>query len=611
MLSVRRLAVVVTVMVAFVAAAARAQVLKQVPSDAIVVFKINNLQATSGKIASLAKQFGIDQIVAPLADPLAYAQEQFKWTKGLNTKGEAALVMLNPKRGTGPGYEAMVMLVPTSDYAAFLTNFEAPKTDGAVTEVTMPMDGGTSYCAQWGDYAALSPVKEIVATKPTSFITVTGLSAQEMDKKDAAIYVNFSELRGMALPAMKQNRTMILNQVTQAIKQQRAMMTGGRRGSTTQPSIADAAQSAAMMKTFVNHGLDIAEGFMTNTDSAVFGLDLGGQGIKTTTLVQFVPDTYPAKLAGKMKNTTSSMLTGLPSSKYLAYYGLTLDPAVTTQIISDATGPIIPDLEKAGENGKTIAKVIDLAKRLFAASTGGSAGWVSPGGQAGMGSLFQMITVSTGDAQKFRECQIEMMKYQQSIQQMSNPGMQTDVTYTPNAKTIDGVELGHMQMKFTVTGKSPQERQAAQMIKMMYGPNGLDAYGGNVDAGHHISVTGGNDALISSTIAAVKAKSDPMGDLAGTKSVAANLPPNRFMEMYVPVDNLIAVGVTYAKQFGMPINFPLPANLPPVGITGSTEANAVRFDTYISSQLVQSMIAAGMQMFMGLQGGGAGQPGGL
>ena len=76
-----------------------------------------------------------------------------------------------------------------------------------------------------------------------------------------------------------------------------------------------------------------------------------------------------------------------------------------------------------------------------------------------------MGKVATGDAQKLRAAQVERMKYQGTFQPMSNPGMQTDVTYTPNAKTVDGLELGRMQMKFTVTGKSPQERQAAHVIE--------------------------------------------------------------------------------------------------------------------------------------------------
>ena len=70
MKSVCRFAVPAALLLAMCALQARAQVLKQVPSDAMVVIKVNNLQATSGKVGALAKQFGIDQILVPLADPL-------------------------------------------------------------------------------------------------------------------------------------------------------------------------------------------------------------------------------------------------------------------------------------------------------------------------------------------------------------------------------------------------------------------------------------------------------------------------------------------------------------------------------------------------------------
>src|SRR5205807_1332485 len=121
---------------------------------------------------------------------------------------------------------------------------------------------------------------------------------------------------------------------------------------------AQANAMAPLIKTLVNRALDIAEGFMTSTDSASFGLDLGGNGIKTTTMLQFVPDSYPAQLTAKLKNTNNSMLTGVPAGKYLMFYGMTLDPAVNTQVISDLTAPIMPDLQNAGDTGKQIASMI-------------------------------------------------------------------------------------------------------------------------------------------------------------------------------------------------------------------------------------------------------------
>ncbi len=59
---VRRSAAVlaaVAVVVAFAGQAARAQVLQQVPSDAMVVFKVSNLKAVSDKVAKFSEALGL------------------------------------------------------------------------------------------------------------------------------------------------------------------------------------------------------------------------------------------------------------------------------------------------------------------------------------------------------------------------------------------------------------------------------------------------------------------------------------------------------------------------------------------------------------------------
>src|SRR4051794_25918419 len=96
---VRRLGVLAGVAIAFVfsnAPVSLAQVLKQVPNDALVVLKVNNLQATNVKIGALAKQLGIDQVLPTVADPLSWAEGEFKLDKGVNKAGDMAVVFVNP-----------------------------------------------------------------------------------------------------------------------------------------------------------------------------------------------------------------------------------------------------------------------------------------------------------------------------------------------------------------------------------------------------------------------------------------------------------------------------------------------------------------------------------
>ena len=66
----------------------------------------------------------------------------------------------------------------------------------------------------------------------------------------------------------------------------------------------------------------------------------------------------------------------------------------------------------------------------------------------------------------------------------------------------------------------------------------------------------------------------------------------------------------YAQGFGMPVKMQLPQNLPPLGFSAASEGTAVRFDMHVPTTTVQSIVAAGMQAYMQMQGGGAkGAPG--
>ena len=96
MKTVRRLVVAGCVAaISLMNAAARAQVVKQIPSDALIVIKVNNLQQTSNKIAGLAKQFGISDMLPMMGDPLAALEDKVTMSKGLNKEGEFAFAYLN------------------------------------------------------------------------------------------------------------------------------------------------------------------------------------------------------------------------------------------------------------------------------------------------------------------------------------------------------------------------------------------------------------------------------------------------------------------------------------------------------------------------------------
>jgi len=105
-----------------------AQIADQVPEKALVVFKVRNLQETSGKLQNFATQAGFAMFIPQMSDPLGALQQRMKIEKGLDKTGEFAFVGMDPKDiGAAPGSEGMLLLVPVTNYDEFLSNFQIRK----------------------------------------------------------------------------------------------------------------------------------------------------------------------------------------------------------------------------------------------------------------------------------------------------------------------------------------------------------------------------------------------------------------------------------------------------------------------------------------------------
>src|SRR4051812_23578833 len=103
----------VLIALTFLASGVRAaDVLDQVPGNAMVVVKIRDLKATSQKGSEFATPLGIADFAPALADPLGSIQKKHKMEQGLNTAGDAALAFLDPGTDTGMAEKMVVALLP-------------------------------------------------------------------------------------------------------------------------------------------------------------------------------------------------------------------------------------------------------------------------------------------------------------------------------------------------------------------------------------------------------------------------------------------------------------------------------------------------------------------
>src|SRR5258705_7614748 len=158
----RKLTVVAAVALAvFIGTAARAQVLTLVPSDAMVVIKVKNLQDVNAKIAALSQAWVLTNFRPELNDLLGTLLTAANVGPGLNKTGEAAVAIMKPAPGTGE--PSMVALVPVTDYKTFAASLPNAKVEGEMTTFGLAGNPETMYAADWGKFAAISNSKDIVA----------------------------------------------------------------------------------------------------------------------------------------------------------------------------------------------------------------------------------------------------------------------------------------------------------------------------------------------------------------------------------------------------------------------------------------------------------------
>lgn len=592
----RRLSAAMIALVAmFVVGAAQAQVLDQVPADAWVVIKVNNLQKTSGKMAGFVKQINMAQMMQAAvgnADPLTAIQAKMNIKQGLDLGGDMAFVILNSMGGAGgPGGAAgeagapggggeppMIILLPVTDYKLFLGNFPDAKTEGDVTSVSI--EDEDSFVASWGKFAVIAPSKAVLAKKPAG-LKLQGVAARQMTAGCAGVYVNMPAIRTVAVPMLQQARVKIVRDMERELQKN--------------------PKFAPLAKVALNQVLDVAEGFLQTADSVTESIDIRPEGIAITGMVEFAPNSYMAKQLAGVKGTDGPLLAGLPTQNYLLYGGGISSPVLGT-MLNDFLSPIVKELQAMGPEMKPALNYIDAMNKAQAAQKSSVFGLVAPTAALGQGSLIQVLAITEGDAATLKGAMKGMAEAQADVMKMvfaGQPGVPADamtVKYTPNAKQVGGVQFDEMANDFNMPGNDPGAMQAKQMMAMLYGPDGQKTYLGAVDAKHVLVVLGLDDKTIADAVAAAKGGKDVLTGTPTLKAVDAQLPKSRCGVIYVPIGQWVNTGLLYAKQAGFPVNLqPLP-EMSPVGLAVGTEGAAMRMDAFVPSDLVQSLVAAGMQM---------------
>jgi hypothetical protein len=551
---------------------------------------VNNLKSVNDKFGKMAQDLGLTGFSPQLADPLGGAQGMMQIQQGLNANGEMAVAYFDPALAGGDSEKSVVIFVPVSDYAAFLKNSQGVTTEGAISQVTF---GQPMFAANFGQYAVLSPSKELVSRKPSTTLSAPSVTAKELATKDAVLYANFSALRVKLLPNLAQARQMIAQEMNQGL----AGAPGGQK-------------LAPIIKAVIDQMFNVAEGFLNEAQAATVALNIVPEGLNITEIAEFKPG-YTTTNITSAKNTDASLLAGLPAGKYLAYGGAVSDPQRNLKVLSDLLDPIIKEVLAVGPEMAPAQDYFDAMKQQIGACNSQSFGFLTPSGALGAESVIQVVGIQRGDVKALAAAGAKAMDAEGKLMKsLDLPGMAASIpVYTPNAKTIDGVVFGSVTMPMDANAQDPMVRQQQEVMKMMYGPQGLVVHTGPVGDRMLVGV-GVNDDVLRKLIASAKDSSSALEQDDAFKEVMKQLPKQRTAVLCVNVAEIATTALTYMKQFGFAVPVQFPPGLPPVGAAVSMQnGSAIQVDIHIPKTLVQSMIAAGMQAAMNM-GGGPGGGGG-
>lgn len=594
--SVRRVsryavAAVIAISAGFTASQVQADVLKVAPTDSLGVLKVKSLSGMSKKVADFSAKLGVAGFNPDLADPLGAMKEKGGLKNGLKDDGEFGMVLLPaaawPKDMEAEGAKpAIVLLFPVSDYAAFLTNFEGAKTDGAVTEIEW--QGETSFVSQWGDYAAITPTKEFAGMKGEG-VQLNPAAAKELDTKDGGLWANIPAMKAVFSPQLAANKDKWLAMVDDELKDN-----------------PESAKYAPVAKAALSQVIAAADTFLSNAQGATVALNLTDVGIDYCVGAEFAADSYLGKFTASLKGQSSSMTQGLPGGAYLVFGGSSLDGAALAGLMTDFGGPIMKEAA-AIEGGADAQKVMDSLSAVMKSTKVSNFGLLAPRGALGTESLMQAAYYVKGDSKLFMAAMKEYMEtYTKAMAAFAGTAMMPfNMEFKPAAKTIDGVVFDVLSMTTNPNPKTPEEAQMAQMMAMMYGPNGLTYSIAALDDSTVIMAMGMPDATISKLIVSGKASSDELGAMANVQSTVKQLPAQSQVSVFIALDEFIRTGANYARQFGLPVNLQLPDNLPPIGVGVDANGNVLKIETHVPTELLQSIVAAFIQMQM-QQGGGGG-----
>ena len=556
-------------------------VLDHAEADAEIIFVVPNLAATSKKISQFVEALGFKDI-QELSNPLATLKKELGIDKGMDENGAMVITISGIVNAVQQGQEpAMALLIPVSDYKAFVGNFDGKEENG-LTTLIMPEGGHAAFAKKVGNYCLVGPSKDVIANykggnAKAALSKAAGLiGTRHLTSNDISIYVNMKALSAQVRPMLKE----VYDEAKREL--------GNFDGDGPEAKMMDLA------KGMINIYFDTIDAMLRDGDAIVFGADMSTKGVGFTMTAQFREGTPLAKMFPGGKGDAASMLAKLPNNPYLMAMAFDMN-GIDFQGMLDAFAKRFPQDNWLADMVKTATPTLPLTKKMASV-------YYAPANAAalmtGMSSVSVIDTtdgVAYGKATKNYFTAMSKIKMDLGEFDGTKLNFGFSTTFKENALSPEAAaNVGAKVDEYVVKLDMPKELMeqmgdAGNMVNMMLRQTGYIA---TVDKTVMMTTTVDTN-LLKVGVEAMK-QNNGLGSTNLIKQVRENgLPANANYEAYINVGSLATLfnqfaGLAQMFQADIPEipQIEVPNNLPPLAMGGQIDSGGMSARFYVPMPVI-------------------------
>ncbi len=572
-----------------------AAVFDAVPADAQVVLAVPTLRGFSERIAAFAADTGLDGHSPELADVLGSLKQEMGLNQGLDDRGALLVVIsemgvaIDAALDDNPGNDhlepSMLLLVPVSDYGAFVTGLGG---DPAAEGAQVRLGRGKGFARQVPGYAVIGETAEGVAgyvpgAAGQAITDAVGpQTAPWFARGQSLVYVDVAALAPSLKSAVARGAAEIVHEMQEGAPAQSAMLAPVFKAyAGLLNAMIDGTHTLGLALDLSDQGVGVAVGGRLNEGSTVAnmmrpaGADAAGQG--------------------------GSLLNRLPDQPYLFANAADLT-RFDTDALADAVQTVVEDLKVAAGQGEVgglpIGQIVDMYTEMSQVSAGATAmGSViyapDPAAMMSGGFFKQLNLTQTPDPQgvlnrqqavmaKMNEVTIQMPAAGQDAAGAGN-AMSFETTYTANALEIDGTAVDQFQIK---TVLPPAMMQQFGPMAALMGNAGTGGYLAAKD-GHVITTSVTDPQLITQGLKALEADNGLGAAASLTALREAQLPADAAMESWISVAGIANTVNPFMLMFAGGAQLDVPAGLAPVAMGAAVAPEGMVMRLFVPTDVVR------------------------